>query len=199
MKLIMENWRTYQESHDHESEFQLFFEQHFCQLDEGLIDWAINKGKGLKDTVVNTIAAMKDWTHDKIVQYVRFMGQKLIDFFKNLRQKGVLGKNKSRQEQGAIKLLLTNKHIDLAVMIFTTVAKMTGGFVLDKVMKLPEVIEQIFDLLENPVDAMKNLLGDVSDVLDMIKKFVTYRKDKESLAAQLGNWQDFGGLAEEKK
>jgi hypothetical protein len=199
MKLIMENWRTYQESHDHESEFQLFFEQHFCQLDEGLIDWAINKGKGLKDTVVNTIAAMKDWTHDKIVQYVRFMGQKLIDFFKNLRQKGVLGKNKSRQEQGAIKLLLTNKHIDLAVMVFTTVAKMTGGFVLDKVMKLPEVIEQIFDLLENPVDAMKNLLGDVSDVLDMIKKFITYRKDKESLAAQLGNWQDFGGLAEEKK
>ena len=199
MKLIMENWRTYQESHDHESEFQLFFEQHFCQLDEGLIDWAISKGKDLKDTVVNTIAAMKDWTHEKIVQYVRFMGQKLIDFFKNLRQKGVLGKNKSRQEQGAIKLLLTNKHIDLAVMIFTTVAKMTGGFVLDKVMKLPEVIEQIFDLLENPVDAMKNLLGDVSDVLDMIKKFVTYRKDKESLAAQLGNWQDFGGLAEEKK
>lgn len=195
----MENWRTYQESHDHESEFQLFFEQHFCQLDEGLIDWAISKGKDLKDTVVNTIAAMKDWTHEKIVQYVRFMGQKLIDFFKNLRQKGVLGKNKSRQEQGAIKLLLTNKHIDLAVMIFTTVAKMTGGFVLDKVMKLPEVIEQIFDLLENPVDAMKNLLGDVSDVLDMIKKFVTYRKDKESLAAQLGNWQDFGGLAEEKK
>ena len=195
----MENWRDYQESTNYESEFQLFFEQHFCQLDEGLIDWAISKGRDLKDTVVNTIAAMKDWTHEKIVQYVKFMGQKLMDFFKKLRQEGVIGKNRSRQEQGAIKLLLTNKHIDLAVMIFTTIAKMTGGFILDKVVKLPEIIEQILDLLENPVQVMKDLLGDVGDVIDMIKKFIDYRKDNQSLAAQLGSWQDFGGLAEEKK
>ena len=49
----------------------IFFEHHFCQLDEGLIDWAISKGRGLKDTVVNTIASMKDWAHEKIVHFVR--------------------------------------------------------------------------------------------------------------------------------
>ena len=198
MKLIMENWRDYQEAANYEREFELFFEQHFCQLDEGLIDWAISKGRGLKDTVVNTIGSMKDWAHEKIVQYVKFMGQKLMDFFTKLKKKGLLGKNRARNEKRAIQLLLTNKHVDLAVMIFTTIAKMTGGYVLDKVVKLPEIIEQIFDLLENPVSAMKDLLGDVGDVLDMIKKFIDYRKDNQSLAAQLGNWQDFGGLAEEQ-
>lgn len=126
------------------------------------------------------------------------MGQKLMDFFSNLKKKGVLGKNKARNEKRAIQLLLTNKHVDLAVMIFTTIAKMTGGYALEKVVQLPEIIEQIFDLLENPVSAMKDLLGDVGDVLDMIKKFIDYRKDNQSLAAQLGNWQDFGGLAEEQ-
>ncbi len=45
---------------------------------------------------------------------------------------------------------------------------------------------------------MKDLLGDVGDVIDMIKKFIEFRKDNQSLAAQLGNWQDFGGLAEEQ-
>jgi hypothetical protein len=199
MKLIMENWRTYQESHDHESEFQLFFEQHFCQLDEGLIDWAISKGKGLKDTVVNTIASMKDWTHEKIVQFVKFMGQKLIDLLKKLKLKGVIGKNKYRQEQKAIQLLLTNKHVDLAVMVFTTIAKLTGGYALDKLVEVPDIIEKMLNLLEDPVSALKSLLGDVDDVVDVVKKFLVYRKDKESLAAQLGNWQDFGGLAEEKK
>jgi hypothetical protein len=195
----MENWRTYQESHDHESEFQLFFEQHFCQLDEGLIDWAISKGKDLKDTVVNTIAAMKDWTHEKIVQYVKFMGQKLMEFFQNLRRKGVIGKNKSRQEQGAIKLLLTNKHIDLAVIIFTTIAKMTGGFVVDKLLKTPEIINKILEILSNPATEIKDLLGDLGDIKDMIAKFIDYRKDNKTLAAQLGNWSNFGGLAEKLK
>jgi len=198
MKLIMENWRNYQAAANYEREFELFFEHHFCQLDEGFIDWAVSKGKGIRDTVVNTIGSMKDWAHEKIVEFVKFMGQKLMDFFTQLKKKGLIGKNQARNEKSAIQLLLTNKHIDLAVMIFTTIAKMTGGYVLEKIVQLPEIIEQIFDLLENPVSAMKDLLGDVGDVIDMIKKFIEFRKDNQSLAGQLGNWQDFGGLAEEK-
>ena len=194
----MENWRDYQEAASYEREFEVFFEHHFCQLDEGFIDWAVSKGKGIKDTVVNTIGAMKEWGNEKIVQFVKFMGQKLMDFFNTLRKKGLIGKNQQRREKSAIQLLLTNKHIDLAVMIFTSIAKITGGFVLEKIVQLPEILEQIFDLLENPVDAMKELLGDVGDVLDMIKKFIEFRKDTKSLSAGLGNWQDFGGLAEEK-
>ena len=194
----MENWRNYQESANYEREFELFFEHHFCQLDEGFIDWAVSKGKDIKDTVVNTIGSMKDWAHEKIVEFVKFMGQKLMNFFDALRKKGLIRKNQQRREKSAIQLLLTNKHIDLAVMVFTTIAKMTGGYVLEKIVELPQILEQIFDLLENPVDAMKELLGDVGDVIDMIKKFIEFRKDTKSLAAGLGNWQDFGGLAEEK-
>ena len=90
MKLIMENWREYQESVNYDREFELFFEEHFCQLDEGFVDWAIRKGRGLKDTVTNTIAAMKDWAHDKIVEFAKFMGKKLMDIFSMVKRKGIL-------------------------------------------------------------------------------------------------------------
>ena len=45
----MENWRNYQEAANYEREFELFFEHHFCQLDEGFIDWAVSKGKGIRE------------------------------------------------------------------------------------------------------------------------------------------------------
>ena len=165
-------------------------------MNEGVIDWVIDKGTSVKDTVKNVIGAMKDWTHEKIVKFVRYMSEKLEGFIAALKQKGVLKKYKARSEIGAIKLLRTNKHIDLAVLIFSTIAKMTGGFLVDKVVKFPEIIEKVMDILDNPMAAVKELFGDAKDIVDMIKKFVDYRKDKESFAAQMGSWDDFGGLAE---
>ena len=193
MQQLMENWRGYQQ----EAEFDAFIQEHFAwDLNEGIIDWVVDKGRAVTDTVKNVIAAMKDWTHEKIVKFVRYMSEKLEGFMAALRKNGVLKKYKARAEIGAIKLLRTNKHIDLAVLIFSTIAKMTGGFIVDKVMKMPAIIEKIMEILDNPMAAVKELFGDAADIVDMIKKFIDYRKDKETFAAQLGNWDDFGGLAE---
>jgi len=195
MKLILENWRGYQQ----EAEFDAFIQEHFAwDLNEGFVDWVIDKGNAAIDTVKNVIAAMKDWTHEKIVEFVRYMSKKLEEFIAALRKKGLLKKYKARSEVGAIKLLRTNKHIDLAVLIFSTIAKMTGGFIVDKVVKLPEIIEKVMNILEAPEAAVKELFGDAADIVDMIKKFIDFRKDKETLAAKLGLWADFGGLAEEQ-
>ena len=193
MKLIMENWREYKQR----EEFDTFIVEHFSSIDEGFVDWVMDKGKAIKDTVVGVINGMKDWTHERIVQFVRYMTQKLEAMMSALRQKGVMGKNKSRQEISALKLLRTNKHIDLAVLILSTIAKMTGGFIVDKVIKMPEIIEKILDILDNPQAALKELYGDLADIVDMIKKFIDFRKDRKSLATALGNWEDFGGLAED--
>lgn len=194
MKLIMENWREYKQR----EEFDTFIQEHFGgTVDEGFVDWVMDKGKAIKDTVVGVINGMKDWTHERIVQFVRYMTQKLEAMMSALRQKGVMGKNKSRQEISALKLLRTNKHIDLAVLILSTIAKMTGGFIVDKVIKMPEIIEKILDILDNPQAALKELYGDLADIYDMIKKFIDFRKDRKSLATALGNWEDFGGLAED--
>ena len=193
MKLIMENWREYKQR----EEFDTFIVEHFSSIDEGFVDWVMDKGKAIKDTVVGVINGMKDWTHERIVQFVRYMTQKLEAMMSTLRQKGVMGKNKSRQEISALKLLRTNKHIDLAVLILSTIAKMTGGFIVDKVIKMPEIIEKILDILDNPQAALKELYGDLADIVDMIKKFIDFRKDRKSLATALGNWEDFGGLAED--
>ena len=195
MKLILENWRGYQQ----EAEFDAFIQEHFAwDLNEGFVDWVIDKGNAVKDTVKNVIAGMKDWTHEKIVEFVRYMSEKLEEFIAALRKKGLLKRYKARSEVGAIKLLRTNKHIDLAVLIFSTIAKMTGGFIVDKVVKLPEIIEKVMNILEAPEAAVKELFGDAVDIVNMIKKFIDFRKDKETLAAKLGLWADFGGLAEEQ-
>ena len=192
----MENWREYEQK----EEFDAFIQEHFAgTVDEGFVDWVLDKGRDVRDTVVGVIDAMKEWTHEKIVQFVKHMAQKLENFMSTLRRKGVLGKNRSRQEIGAIKLLRTNKHIDLGVLILSTIAKMTGGFIADKVVKLPAIIEKILDILDNPMAAAKEVFGDAVDVYNAIKKFIEFRKDKETLAAQLNLWDDFGGLAEEKE
>ena len=193
MKTITENWREYKQS----EEFDAFIQEHFGgTIDEGFVDWVINKGKDIRDTVVGVIDGIKEWTHERIVSFVKHMAQKLEEFFAELRRKGALGKNDSRQEISAIKLLRTNKHIDLAVLILSTIAKMSGGFIVDKVIKLPAIIEKILDILDNPMAAAQELFGDAVDIYNMIKKFIEFRKDKKTLAAQLNVWDNFGGLAE---
>ena len=124
------------------------------------------------------------------------MGDKLLKFIGLLRSKGVFKKYKARNEQNAVRMLMTNKHIDLAVMIFSAFAKMSGGFVAEKLIQSPEIMKKFLDLLEDPTK-IKDVLGDVSDIIEIIKKFIEYRKDKETLAGKMGLWQDFGGLAEQ--
>jgi len=197
VQLIMENWRAYQSQVLYEQELEDFFNKHFGVLDEGIVGDVINAGRTIKDTIVNVINDMKDWTEDKIKQFVKFMGQKMQAFIAQLKAKGVFKKYRARSETEAVKLLMTNKHIDLAVMIFTAAAKLTGGFVLDKIAQTPEIVEKFLEILENPVGTLKDLLGDFSDVAKMIQKFMVYRKDLNDPNFPFKQWSDFGGLAED--
>jgi len=199
MKLIMDSWDAYQVEILHEQEFEVFFNKHFSVLDEGLVGDIVNAGRSIKDAVVNVIDDMKDWADDKIKQFVKFMGQKMQAFIAQLKSKGVFKKYRARHETNAVKLLMTNKHIDLAVMVFTAAAKLTGGFVLDKVAKTPELIKKFLELLETPIDTIKELFDDFSDVAKMIQKFIVYRKDLNDPKLGFANWADYGGLAEALK
>lgn len=203
MKLIMENWRGYlneEERFLQEQEFEQFFNEHFTIIDENVIgDFVrdvVRSGRRVKDTVVNVIAGIKDWTHEKIVNFVKYMGDKFKQFIEALRAKGIFKKYRARAEMNAVTLLMTNKHIDLAVMIFSALAKLTGGFIVDKVVKTPEIIKKVLEFLEDPLETFKDLVGDVSDIVKMVKKFIDYRKDRGTHAAAMGTWDDFGGLAE---
>tara|TARA_R100000008_G_scaffold84634_1_gene72551 strand:- start:527 stop:1144 length:618 start_codon:yes stop_codon:yes gene_type:complete len=197
MKLLMENWRDYQSQVVYEQEFETFFDKHFSALDEGIIDDVISAGRGIKDAVVNVIDDMKDWADDKIRQFVKFMGQKMEAFIAQLKSKGVFKKYRARHETNAVKLLMTNKHIELAVMIFTAAAKMTGGFALEKIIKVPEYLKEFLELLEDPIEKLKDKLGaGIGDVTKMIKKFIVYRKDLNDPRLGYRDWADYGGLAE---
>ena len=194
MKKLITEWRLYEQQLLWEQEFEEFFNEHYLMLDEGAIDWVLQKGRQVKDTVVNTVSAMKDWTGEKIEAFVKFMLDKLRKFMEVLRNKRLLGKWESRKELAAINLLGTRKHIDLAVMLLSTIAKITGGFIVDKVAKLPEILEKIKELLENPIVALKDLIGDVKDIKTVIDKFIEYRKDRKDVGSGVMDWSDYGGL-----
>jgi hypothetical protein len=190
MNNIMENWKIYEQQILWEQDFDQFFNEHFTIVDEGVVDWVVAKGSQIKDTVVNVIAGMKDWANEKITAFVKFMANKLKEFIKALN----LGKYKTRNEIQPIDLLMEDEHVDLAVMIFSAIAKLTGGFVVDKVMKVPKIIETIRNLLEDPLDAFKELIGDVSDIATMVKKFIEYRKALKSYKRFPKHWHDVGGF-----
>jgi hypothetical protein len=194
MKKLITEWRLYEQQILWEQEFEEFFNEHYLMLDEGAIDWVLQKGRQVKDTVVNTVSAMKDWTGEKIEAFVKFMINKLRKLMQGLRNKGLLGKWAHKKELAAINLLGTRKHIDLAVMLLSAIAKITGGFIVDKVAKLPEILEKIKELLENPIVALKDLIGDVKDIKTIIDKFVEYRKDRKIVDTGPMDWADYGGL-----
>ncbi len=194
MKKLMTEWRLYERQILWEQEFEEFFREHYLMLDEGTLDWVLQKGRQVKDTVVNTVSSMRDWAGEKIEAFVTFMLDKLRKFMQGLRNKGLLGKWESRKELAAINLLGTRKHIDLAVMLLSTIAKITGGFIVDKVAKLPEILEKIKELLENPAAALVGLLGDVKDIKTVIDKFIEYRKDRKDVGGGVMDWSDYGGL-----
>ena len=200
VKLLLENWRTYEQEMLWEQEYEQLFNKHFVinEIEEGLMDDVLRLGTTVKDTILNLIDDIKTWTDEQIQGFVKMMGKKLEQFILFLEKNGALKKYEARNELNAIKLLMTNKHIDLAVMIFTAIAKLTSGFAaLDKVVKTPEILDKVMGLLNSPAAELKGLLGDVSDVVQMIKKFIEFRKDKGTTAANFGQWADFGGLAEQ--
>ena len=196
MKLILENWRGYEKQVLYEQEFESFFNEHFHILDEGFVDWVVEKGNSAKEAVMNVIDGIKDWSHEKIVEFVKFMGNKMIEFIGELRSRGIFKKYQARNETVSMKLLMTNKHIDLAVVVFSAIAKLTGGFLADKVIKMPGILEKLMKIFEDPVSAINDILGDTSDIVDLIKRFIEYRKDRQTTSAGFQQWQDFGGLAE---
>ena len=109
-------------------------------LNEGLHEgamgdaWAYTKAK---------MTQMKDKGIEFAQKLVKSMGGKLIAMFQKLRSMKLIGKYQVRDEIKAINLLMTRKHIELGVMILTALFKLTGGYVVDKVAKAPEIIEKI--------------------------------------------------------
>ena len=190
----MTEWRLYEQQLLWEQEFEEFFKEHYLMLDEGFIDWTLDKGRQVKDTVVNTIAGMKDWAGEQIEAFVQFMLKKFRNFMQKLRDKKIIGKWDHKRELAAINLLGTRKHIDLAVILLSAIAKLSGGFIIDKVAKLPEILEKIKELLENPISALKDLLGNVKDIKTVIDKFIEYRKDRKIVDTGPMDWNDYGGL-----
>jgi len=167
-------------------------------LNEGLHEgamgdaWAYTKAK---------MTQMKDKGIEFAQKLVKSMGGKLIAMFQKLRSMKLIGKYQVRDEIKAINLLMTRKHIELGVMILTALFKLTGGYVVDKVAKAPEIIEKIQQILTmlqggQVAQAIKELFGDIQDVVEMVKKFVAYHKDTLEPAAYWGDWEEFGGLAE---
>ena len=163
-------------------------------LHEGVVGdaWAYTKAK---------MTQMKDKGIEYAEKFVKSMGTKLVDLFQKLREKRLISKGQVRKEIAAIKLLMTRKHVELGVMILTALFKLTGGYIIDKVAKAPEIIEKIQQILTmlqggQVVEAIKELFGDIQDVAEMVKKFVAYHKDTLKPAAYWGDWEEFGGLAE---
>ena len=97
----MTEWRLYEQQLLWEQEFEEFFKEHYLMLDEGFVDWTLDKGRQIKDTLVNTIAGMKDWTVQQIKAFVQFMLNKLRNFIKSLRNKGLLKKLAARKRRGS--------------------------------------------------------------------------------------------------
>ena len=207
MKLIMENWRTKQQESLtlfemcglDESERSVF---NHSNLEEGVIT-------GLLDRVKNTYERMKDWTKEKTIQFIKKMGSGYIKFIEKLREKGVLKKYAARAEHTAMKMLMTNKHIDLALLIFTSLFNMVGGYAIEGLMNAKEKFETFLEVTDQIrsgdwTGAVETLFGeDPYQVIEIIKKAMeftkhlkSFRKDLKSMAAHFGNFEEFGGLAE---
>jgi len=170
------------------------------RLNEGVLD----VGRSLWAATKQVLDDMKDWAKEKIIAFVKKIGAKLIQFFQALKKKGLLKKYAARNEIDAVNILLTNKHIDLAVLIFTAIFKLAGGYAIEKLIDAPETLKKVLEILEKirggeVVSAMKELFGDLKDVKDMIIKAIEYSKDTRKTGVgftALGGYEELGGLAE---
>lgn len=167
----------------------------------------INEGiggiiSGMRDFYDN----IKGWARPKIINFLKKMGDGYVDLLRKLRQNKIIGKIRQRTEERAMKLLLTNKHIDLAIALLGAMFKLAGGYALDKLLKMPEIIKKFSNVLIQLMDgdvvaALIDLFGDLKDLKDIIKGAIEYSKDVNSsgFKAFFGDYSEFGGLAEHIK
>jgi hypothetical protein len=187
MKVIYENYRvgslmegeTLMEMAKFTEEEKKIFE-HF-QVNEGILQMGTNLLTGMKD-FYNSI---KEWGEEKSINFVKKMGAAYEDFAKKLRKKGVFKKYQLYDELSAIRLLLTKKHVGLALAIFGAIFKLAGGYAIEKIAKMPELLEQVKTVFEaikagNAKGALKVLFGDVAELGDIIKKAISFSADREN-------------------
>ena len=205
MKLIFENYRagslagdqTLFESAGFDEEETKLFEN--FERQEGVLDF----GASLLSGVKGVYDSMKEWAHDKIINFVKKMGNAYYELINKAREKRLIPKMQSKKEKEAIKLLLTKDHIDLAVSIFSAIFKLAGGYVVEKFLEMPEMLKKVGKILTDIqggdfMTALKDLFGDVKDLVDIIKKAIAFSKQlkKPNIGLAIGDYSEFGGLAE---
>ena len=84
-------------------------------------------------------------------------------------------------------------------MVLSALAKMSGGFVVDQIVKVPETLKMFFDLLQDPTKLAALLGPETADVVRIIKKFIAYREDRKKVNMLTKIWKDFGGMAENQE
>tara|TARA_B100000963_G_C22447659_1_gene589568 strand:+ start:140 stop:811 length:672 start_codon:yes stop_codon:yes gene_type:complete len=184
MKLIYENYRhgsmlksktLFEMANFTEEQAKIF--EHF-QVNEGVLTMGASLLSGMK----NFYNSIKDWGKEKSIDFIKKMGAAYVEFAKKLRKKGVIKKYRLYDELGAIRLLLTKKHHGLALAIFGAIFKIAGGYAIEKIAKMPELLEKIKDVFESIADgkvaqAMEMLFGDVKDLAEIIKQAIAFSKD----------------------
>ena len=204
MKLIIENYRVgslsegtslMEMANFTEDELKIF--EHF-QVNEGVVQM----GRNLLSGMGAFYDSIKNWSKDKSTSFIKKMGAAYEEFAKKLRKKGVFKKYQLYDELGAIRLLLTQKHHGLALAIFGAIFKLAGGYVIEKIAKMPELLEKVKTVFEaiktgKPSEALKVLFGDVAELGEIIKKAISFSKDtrnKEVMAAMGTNVPGIGDL-----
>lgn len=210
MKLIMESFKTSMSKRDTLLEMCSFDKEEgavfeHLTLEEGVIDF----GKGLLNKVKTSYEKMKGWAENKKIDFVKKMGNGYNNFISKLREKGVIKKYAARREQQAMKLLLTNKHIDLALLLMTSLFNLVGGSAIETLIQTPEILKKFMEVTKHITSgafdtAIETLFGeDVPDVIEVIRKAMDYHKDlndpNKKIQMALGNFEEFGGMAEALK
>ena len=146
---------------------------------------------------------IKTWAEEKITSFLKKMGEAYVSLMNTLRNKGAINKARERNEIKAVKILLTNKHIDLAIAILGAMFKIAGGYAIDKLVQTPEIINKFSNILTqlqggDVKAALHDLFGDLDDLKDIIKGAIEYSRDvnKKVSGALFGDYSEFGGLAE---
>lgn len=169
------------------------------ELQEGPLDFGARLLNGVKG-IYNSI---KSWKHDKIVAFVKKMGNAYFNLVSKARLKRLIPRGQASKEHAAIKLLLTKDHVDLAVSIFAAIFQLAGGYVVDKFLEMPETLKKIGEILikirgGDFIVALKELFGDVEDLMDTIRDAIAFSKQlkKPNVGLAIGDYSEFGGLAE---
>ena len=74
---------------------------------------------------------------------------------------------------------------------------------MEKFLEMPEMLKKVGKILTDIqggdfMTALKDLFGDVKDLVDIIKKAIAFSKQlkKPNIGLAIGDYSEFGGLAE---